>query len=482
MASPSLVLEGPKNMRRIVFFTIHNTTPWWRYIGSQVDFAEVTVLSDHRNDGDRCLVDDFYRFLRRGDAEVVAIDRFGDDGCSEIILRCRTLRSLKNSVALRMIGAMAQAIESAFEEIRPELVLTFTMDRYVMDVMARVASKQGIEFLEITTSIIPEEVMLLRRGRLIKLWDPDEEHVEAATRLLVEANFAPTYVRNLRRFSKFRYWKVFGYFALRAAFFNVKRHVVRDPLNLHYLDSLKRLKHKVRLRDVAVLGLIDHQWERHLALVPKDRRVFFGLQLFPEASMDYWLQSQDMLAHDEIVVRYCEVLGRAGYHIFVKDHPLQFGFRQRGLMTRLSELSSVSLVPYEVSANRLLADCAVSITFTGTIGFQAALAGLCSVVTEPYYATAEHFVHVRDAATIENLPERLAAWRPLEPVAQARLSVVRHLAEGSVPGDYFTWQKFDPEDAEARAKVAPLIRSLNTYLPRFLRRPKEAHRSSKLDA
>ena len=52
--------------------------------------------------------------------------------------------------------------------------------------------------------------------------------------------------------------------------------------------------------------------------------------------------------------RYCEVLGQAGYHIFVKDHPLQFGFRQRELFERLSKLPLGHLVPYDVSANFLL--------------------------------------------------------------------------------------------------------------------------------
>src|SRR6266567_4173933 len=98
-------------MPRIVFFTIHSTTPWWTYLGSRVDFADVTVLSDLRGEGDRCLVDDFYRFMRGGDAAEAALARFGEESCADIIRRCRTLRSLDRSLAIRMIGAMAQAIE-----------------------------------------------------------------------------------------------------------------------------------------------------------------------------------------------------------------------------------------------------------------------------------------------------------------------------------------------------------------------------------
>src|SRR6202035_2701064 len=137
-----------KLMPRIIFFTIHNTTRWWEYLGSQIDFADVTVLSDLRQEGDRSLVDDFYRFMRSGDPAGAAAARFGEDGCAEIILRCRLLRSLERGLALRMIGGMAQAIECAFDEIDPELVLTFTIDRYVLDVLARTARARGIDMLE----------------------------------------------------------------------------------------------------------------------------------------------------------------------------------------------------------------------------------------------------------------------------------------------------------------------------------------------
>jgi hypothetical protein len=455
-------------MPRIVFFTIHNTTPWWKYLGSQIDFAEVTVLSDLRGDGDWSLVDDFYRFMR-GDPAAAARARFGEDGCADIIRRCRVLRSLDRGLALGMIGGMAQAIEGAFDALDPELVVTFTIDRFVMDVMARVAGARDIDFLEMTTSIIPDQVMFMRRGRPVRLRDPSEREVESTIEVLCEADFAPTYVRDAKKFTIWRFWRVFGYFALRGAYFNVQRFLRRDAFNSHYLDALKRLKHKVRAADVAALGLLDQNWETRLGDVAPERRVFLGLQLFPEASMDYWLQSPDMLAHDDVVVRYCEVLGEAGYLVLVKDHPLQFGFRQRELFERLSELPFVVLVPYEVPAGLLIRQCRVSVTFTGTVGFQAALSGLCSVVSEPYYATERNFLHIRSFEEIGSLVARLEQWQPPDDLATTRREIVRHLVSISVAGDYFTWSGFNPENPAARQAAESLTRSLNLYLPRFLR-------------
>jgi hypothetical protein len=457
-------------MPRIIFFTIHNTIPWWTYLGSRIDFADVTVMSDLRGEGDWSLVDDFYRFMRKGDAAAVAMARHDEDGCADIILRCRVLRSLDRDLALRMIGAMTQAIERAFDALDPELVLTFTIDRYVMDVMDRVARSRGIDFLEMTTSIIPGEVMFLRRGRLIPLQEPSPDKVESAKQLLCTDDFAPTYVRNLKKFSKRRFWQVFGYFALRGAYFNVLRYLRRDPNNSHYIDALKRLKHKVRPRDVVALGLLSSNWQARLDAVSRDRRVFLGLQLFPEASMDYWLRSIDMLAHDDVIGKYCEVLGRAGYHTFVKDHPLQFGFRQRELFERLSKIEGVTLVPYDVPANLLIGQCAISVTFTGTIGFQAAIAGLCSVVTEPYYATEQHYLQVRHMSEIDGIVERIKQWRPFPDLDGARKEMVRHLVVGSVEGNYFSWKDFDPNNREACDGLEPLVRSLNRTLPQFLKR------------
>src|SRR5882724_10060647 len=206
-------------MPRLVFFTIHSTTAWWQYLGSRINFADVTVLSDLRGQGDRSLVDDFYHFLGKGDATAVAIARFGEDGCADIILRCRVLRSIDRGLALRMIGGMTQAIERAFDDLDPDLVMTFTIDRYVMDVMARTAAARGIDFLEMTTSIIPDEVMLMRRGRPVWLREPSADEVEAAVNVLCKADFAPAYVRDAKRFSTRQFWRVFGYYAVRGAFF-----------------------------------------------------------------------------------------------------------------------------------------------------------------------------------------------------------------------------------------------------------------------
>jgi hypothetical protein len=149
---------------------------------------------------------------------------------------------------------------------------------------------------------------------------------------------------------------------------------------------------------------------------------------------------------------------------------LQFGFRRRELFDRLSRLESVTCVPYEVPANVLIEKCDVSVTFTGTIGFQAALAGLCSIVTEPYYATEEHYMHVRNFSEIDGIVDRLKNWQRPSDMDAARREIVRRLVAAGAPGNYFTWRKFDPDDEAARKGAESLVRSLNQWLPQLMKR------------
>src|SRR5262249_1553279 len=153
----------------------------------------------------------------------------------------------------------------------PHLILTFTMDRYVMDVMERIARSRGIKFLEMTASAIPDRVIFQQRGQPLLLRDPSPAELDEAVEVLCNRDFAPVYVRDAKKFSLGKFWQIFAYFSLRGAFFDIWRFFKRDRYNCHYLDALKRLKHKVRVGDVAVLGLLRKDWQARLEAVPRNR-------------------------------------------------------------------------------------------------------------------------------------------------------------------------------------------------------------------
>jgi hypothetical protein len=251
-------------------------------------------------------------------------------------------------------------------------------------------------------------------------------------------------VKGQAAFTPGRFLRTLAYFRARAAFFRLYAWWRRDPLNLHYLDAQPILGHKARWRDVRVTGLVESDWEAKLDAFPMERRVLFGLQLFPEAAIDYWIEDLDLLRHEDMLVEAARALTAAGYQIVVKDHPLQFGFRQTELLDRLKAFPNVVVVPYEVSGNALLARCGVNVTATGTLGLQAGLLGNVSICGEAYYVTEGDFVVLRDQADLDRLATTVAKWSPPASLHDRQARIIANLLRGSFDADFFSFRGFDP--------------------------------------
>ena len=252
---------------------------------------------------------------------------------------------------------------------------------------------------------------------------------------------------------------------LRAAVFKVLSLVARDPLNLHYLDAQPSLGHKARWRDARIAGLVDADWEARIATFPKDRRALFGLQLFPEAAIDYWIEDLALVDHETMLIECARLLTDAGFQIVVKDHPLQFGFRQTHLLDALRALPNVVVVPYEVSGNAMLSLCGVSLTATGTLGLQAALLGNISVVGEAYYVTEDDFVVIGTWDDLGNLPRKLMDRHPPSALPDRQARIIENLLRGSFDADFFSFKSFNPARpnpaaAELGRRLGERIRAL----------------------
>ncbi|HBI22157.1 MAG TPA: hypothetical protein DDY37_06195 [Legionella sp.] len=460
----------------VMFFSYRSTDAWWQYLASQLNFTTSTcVVSDMRGDGTINIVDDFYTHLRQNDAATFARTHLSEQICDDIIRRCRVLRNLKKKTALSMIYAMWQTLDDLIKQQQPRLVMSFIIDRYVLDVLDRVLQSHGIPFLGMTASIVPDQVMFMDRGQLIRVRDPDASDIASARQHIVNDAFTPAYVNRSKKYTHRQYWRTFLLFKMRGLYYQALRFLKRDRLNLHYLDALNHLDHKPQWRDYTVLGLFNAHWEEHLQRCPVNKRVFIGLQLLPEASLDYWLDDLSLLNNEHVMLEICQVLGRAGFTLFVKDHPLQFGFRQRGFMQQLRALPAVVLVPYDIPASRFIQACSVTVTMTGTIGFQSAVAGACSIVSGAYYSDDTHFIQCRSLNDIATLPSRIEAFQANHKGDIADESIDGLLAKvlaASAPGDLFGFKGFDVHQAEHRQRTVTLIESLNRYLPHFLT-PKE---------
>ncbi|NJC41295.1 hypothetical protein GGQ87_001553 [Brevundimonas alba] len=439
---------------RALIYSIHRMEGWWKAVGDALGYDEAVVLTDRRGCGDRWVTNDFYRAYRRLRRDkATASPLLSEADVADVIARCRVLRWLPKARAAAMALAMAEAMERVLEEVRPVVALGFPIDSYVSDVLARRARAHGVPYYELTASPLPDMCMLMHRGRLITAKaQPEPALVEARIREIADPLFTPSYVQGQAAYTPMRFIKTLGYFRLRALYFKVWSWLVNDPLNLHYLDAQPSLGHKAKWRDMRIVGMIDADWQARIEAFPRDRRVFFGLQLLPEASIDYWLDDLDLVRHEDALVELARGLTAAGYVVVVKDHPLQFGFRQTELIEALRSLPNVVIVPYEVSGNAVLAMCGVSVTATGTLGLQAGLLGNRSVVCEAYYVGSDDdFIVLRSWDDLAALPERLDLTGEPADLRARQGRTIAHLLQGSFDADFFSFQKFDPSDPNPAA-------------------------------
>lgn len=433
-------------MTTALIYAIHRTQDWWAHVGANLGFDRVVVLTDRRGQGDASITDAYYAAYRnRHAARDLSSRLLNEAEVVDVIARCRVLRWLSIRKATAMALAMADAMDAQLEAARPDYVISFPIDNYNQDILARLARKRGLPYFEVTASALPGMCMLMHRGKLITAQaEADPAQVEARIHEIADPLFTPAYVQGQAAYTPIRFLKTLAYFRVRAAFFQLYAWARRDGLNTHYLDAQPVLGHKARWRDVRVTGMVEADWEARVEAFPMERRVLYGLQLFPEAAIDYWIEDLDLVRHEDMLVEIARQMTAAGYQIIVKDHPLQFGFRQTQLLDRLKAFPNVVIVPYEVSGNALLARCGVNVTATGTLGLQAGLLGNVSITGEAYYVTGDDFVVLHEWRDLEGLAEALAGRAPPASLHDRQARIIANLLRGSFDADFFSFKAFDP--------------------------------------
>lgn len=431
----------------ILIFSIHRTDTWWRAVGENMGFGKVAIVTDHRGHGDYNTIDAFYPAYRRFyGKDARCSSELREDEVDDVVARCRVLRWLPVRKARAMVLAIAEAEAKVLEEARPCAIVAFPIDRYTSDVLARLARKRGIPFYELTASALPKMAMLMFRGQLItREAEAPLSLVEEKRAEIADPLFTPSYVSKKAVYSLGKWLAVFGRFRLRAWVFKALSFWFRDPLNLHYLDAQSFLGHKPALADHRILGLVDVEWEAKVAAFPREKRVFLPLQLFPEASIDYWVEDLGLVDYEAMLIEATRALSDAGYQVIVKDHPLQFGFRQTGLIRALKAIANVVMVPYEVSGNRLTDLVDTTFNLTGTLGLQSAMLGRKSIVAKNYYTVPGDFIEIGGRPEVGRLAAKIEATSLPEDLKARQTRIVAWLMRGSFDADFFSFQGFGPD-------------------------------------
>lgn len=446
----------------VLFFAINSTFHWWKYIGNSLgEEYNVKIITEHKTSVIDSVKDRFYFYLSKKDKKTL----FSKTEIDNIYDRCRVIRSLSKDLAVEMIISYENVFEELLSAKQFQYIFSFPIDRYPMDVLERVAKRYSIEYFEITACLFDNTSMLLKRGKVVKMPNGIEKSIsiEEAYSNLVSPKYTPVYVRKPKKYDKIKWLKVFSWQYARDIVFKLIMILERDRRSLHYLDSQMYLKHKVSLSDIFVNNYINYDYKEVMLCNPKEKNVIIALQLYPEASIDYWVEDLEIVNYEPFILKLIEQLSNEGYTIFLKDHPLQFGFRQVKFIKDSIQLPNVHFLPYNSDINELLENVSISFTTTGTVGLQAALRGIISIVTPSYYSNSTDFIVLKSANDLNilnsKIQQRMGNTVNLE---ERRNRLIEHLYEISLAGDIFSFRQ--KENFETNTSLNQLVNSLKKFL------------------
>ena len=346
---------------------------------------------------------------------------------SDVILRCRLLRAISQERARRLVLAAEQAIEEVFARHQPKAMLSITVDSYILQLFNLACERRNIPFIGLVPSFVNGYFRITAMGERVVVRDVGRDEIETVSRQLLDRDYRPDFLAQSSRALRTKARRLWRRNLLKPIYFELRRHLSRDPLNYHYWSSsvVSRQYWSMRIQTYNGSTLFNRA---DLPTTLRERPlIFLPLQMSPEATIDYWSADTSWIDYEERVLHFLQTTADS-HTILIKEHPNLLGYRSPGFYQRLANCDNAVLVDSEVPANSLIEICDGVVICTGTVGFEAALRGL------PVYTDSHPF----------HLPQNIV--RPLEELAKpcparqsnstASQSLIRHVLEGLLPGHF----------------------------------------------
>jgi hypothetical protein len=455
---------------RAIFYTRHGMTRWVRYLAEHTAWlSETLIVSELRNEGEVTLADAFYRAMRGGGSAQEPLRQFGPDACADIIARCRVLRALPEDQAMAMIGAITIAWSELLDRFKPDLFIATRVDSYVLDVLDRLLVARDIPYVGWwRAAVTPKMIFFTRRGEHIPVREPADEEIEAFIARVAADEFRATSLRNGARFDAPAFVRKRLYYIFRDAYLAVESVLRRDRLGYRYLASSRTVpEYQVRFRDWTLVRRLRTTWEAAFNETPFEKRVFVGLQVNPESTIDYYVKDVRLLHCRTVLQALVDAFAPRGYRIFIKDHPNMFGMRRADFFDGFLRSGAVVPVPYDVPSPPLVDQSLTTFTWSGTVGLQSAMRGHRPIVVEPPYLVDGPFVQLKTFDDIAKLPARAEAHRNPMTLVESQRAIARHVLSACVPGT-LAYAGFNERDPRKAAEADRLMESVRAFLPQVI--------------
>lgn len=133
-----------------------------------------------------------------------------------------------------------------------------------------------------------------------------------------------------------------------------------------------------------------------------DKYIFYPMHIEPEAVVQYWSAGKyiNQISLIEQIARNLP----AGYHLYVKDHVDNYGYRDLADYEKIVNIPNVKLIDPGVSGLALAEYSKGVITINGTLGFEGIMLGKpVYLLGSVYYDCFKHIININDLKTLRSL-------------------------------------------------------------------------------
>lgn len=433
--------------------------PWskeqYYFIGSQIEpLADIAILSGHPTCDTTGLFAQYRRIIGEGrskdptEATTLELD---------IISRCRLLRAIEREEALFHLRAMWKAMGKVLDGIKPDLVLTETIDSYVMDVLYFQAKQRKIPFVGLVPTFISGYFRISARGEYVCSRIVGANETQLVLDKLLQKNYKPDFIKNSDS-------RIFLYAIGRwlrnltkIPYFWLIRLDRNERFNYHNWATLIVAKQWAHIFPKLNIGQV--QWRSRVQQANKPI-VFIPLQMIPEATVDYWCEDLDAVDYEAYLLRLVAHL-KNDFTLLFKEHPNVLGYRNPKLYKQLSQFDSVVFAPTHTASQELVDASDTVLVWTGSVGFEAAIRGKPVLTTcDPYYAHGNSFKKISLQTPVSEIKQYLQSFDHKAAMERNR-ALVAHVLSGALPGRYIidgSWSADKPEHMEYAINIAVQIK------------------------
>lgn len=380
----------------------------------------------------------------------------------EIILRCRLLRVISRDDAIQHLSAARRAAGAVLDEQKPELILSETIDSYVMDALYAEARVRGIPFIGLVPTFISGYFRVSARGEYVPSREVDDTEADEVLDRLLQKSYRPDFIKSSDRKLMLHATGRWLRNLIKVPYFALKRLNRLERFNYHNWATLHVSMEWMHAMPALFLGRSD--W-RDRAGQSEKPVIYVPLQMFPEATIDYWCEDLKAIDYHVYLLRLLEHLGHH-FTLLVKEHPNVLGYRNPRLYKQLMELPSVVLAPTTANSHDLIEAANAVLVWTGSVGFEAAIRGKPVLTTcRPYYQTGPLFRHVDLTTAADDINDFMRTAAKVDLDATRRL-MIKHALSGTLPGRYIidgSWRSDNPEHVRYAINIAQQLRRHLTF-------------------